>query len=100
MRLPELVSLYGAELPERPKDPDSPKVRTLAGGLDREGSDDLRALKHPATATTTPLTDGRHAYSAYWSLAILEAIQDGSVDGEELTAEKLYALTPPPPEDF
>ena len=98
VRLDGLVTIYGADLPDVPKRTDSPTTRCLCGGLDREGSDDLRSLDHPTTASTTPLTDGRHAYRAYWSLALLAALDSGDVTGEELTDAQLAALRQPDPE--
>ena len=89
-----LTEAYGAALPLVPKKPDSTLVVCLAGGLDREGSDDLRALDFPTTATTIALTDGRHAYMGYWSKAAISAVNNGVVEAEELTIEQLKSLTP------
>ena len=97
-RVDELVMLYGADLSDVPKRADSPVTRCIAGGLDREGSDDLRSLTHPTTATTTLLTDGRHAYAAYWSLALIQAVQDGEAIAQELTPAELQNLRLPTPE--
>lgn len=94
--LAELVGTYGAELPDTPKDPASPTTRCLCGGLDREGSDDLRALKLGTTATTIPLTDGRHAFLGYWTLAAVEAVQSGNIEAEEKSPEQFAALRPAP----
>ena len=91
-----LTEAYGAALPLVPKKPDSPLTVCLAGGLDREGSDDLRALDFPTTANTTALTDGRHAYMGYWSKAAIAAVNNGDVEAEELTLEQLQSLTPVP----
>jgi hypothetical protein len=88
----QLVADYGASLPVCPLRPNRGTIRCIAGGLDREGSTDLRALSHPTTASTTPLTDGRHAYSARWTLSILDAVQSGNVLGDEITPEQFDAL--------
>ena len=93
-RIGELVALYGSELPETPKDPDSPATRCIAGGLDREDSDDLRAMDYLTTASTTPLTDGRHASLGCWTHAILAAVASGDVIAEEITEAQLITLRP------
>tara|TARA_R110000868_G_scaffold360679_1_gene622728 strand:+ start:1764 stop:2114 length:351 start_codon:yes stop_codon:yes gene_type:complete len=91
-RIGELVAAYGAGLPDTPKDPASPTTVCLAGGLDREGSDDLRSMDYPTTASTVPLTDGRHASLGCWTNAILTAVAGGEVIAEELTAGQFTSL--------
>ena len=91
-RIAELVALYGADLPSCPKRSDSPSIRCICGGLDREESNDLRAVSYPETAVTLPLTDGRHAFHGYWSLALLAALASGEVTGEEITLEQFESL--------
>jgi hypothetical protein len=93
-----LTELYGAELPTVPLLPDSPVVRCLVGGLDREGSNDLRGLELGTTAITTPLSDGRHAYAGYWTVAAMEAVAQGIVEAEEITEEQFKSLLPPTPD--
>lgn len=88
----ELITLYGSDLKDTPKDPNSPTTRCLAGGIDREGSTDLRSMDYPTTATTVPLIDGRHAALGCWTLAIIEAVTLGEIEAEELTLEEFKSL--------
>ena len=90
----EFVAMYGSELKDTPKDPNSPTTRCLAGGLDREGSTDLRSMDYPTTATTVLLIDGRHAALGCWTNAIIEAVTAGAVEAEELTLEEFQSLRP------
>ena len=94
LRIGELVALYGSALPDTPKQANSQLTRSIAGGLDREGSTDLRSIKYPTTASATLLTDGRYASEGYWTLAVLDAVVSGDVLAEELTREQFQALTP------
>jgi hypothetical protein len=91
-RIGELVAAYGSDLPDTPKDPNSPTTRCLAGGFDREGSTDLRSMDYPTTATTVPLIDGRHAALGCWTLAILTALASGDVVADELTLGEFQSL--------
>lgn len=91
-RIGELVAAYGSDLNDTPKDPNSPTTRCLAGGLDREGSTDLRSMDYPTTATTVQLIDGRHAAIGCWTLAIMEAVTLGEIEAEELTLEEFKSL--------
>lgn len=97
--LGDLRETYGAYLPRVPLDLDSDQVLCIGGHIDRADSADLRAAEHPTTATTTPLTDGRHAARLCWSLAILAALDSGDLDGIELTDGELALLAVKPPED-
>jgi hypothetical protein len=55
----------------------------------------MRALQFPKTASLTDLTDGRKAYTALWSSALLEAFAQGLFPRvQELTEEELQSLVP------
>jgi hypothetical protein len=70
-------------------------VKTVACGWDDSEHTRLRALRFPETASLTDLTDGRKAYTALWSLKLLEAYEQGLLTGvQELTTEELQALLP------
>ena len=50
---------------------------------------------NPETASLTDLVDGRKAYTALWSLSMLQAFEDGLLlDVQELTMEELQTLLP------
>ena len=84
-------------LPEAPMRADSRMVPCVCGGRDQtDGPLVLRALLYPGTAQVTPLLDGRFAYTGYWSLGVLAAMESGVYEAEELTPEELVALLPPP----
>lgn len=68
---------------------------TIACGWDDSEHSRMRALRFPETASLTDLTDGRKAYTALWSLRLLEAFSQGLFPQvEELTQEQLQALLP------
>ena len=70
-------------------------VKTVACGWDDSEHTTLRALRFPETASLTDLVDGRKAYTALWSLGLLNALNAGLLpDAEELTLEQLQALMP------
>jgi hypothetical protein len=70
-------------------------VTTIACGWDDSEHTRLRALRFPETASLTDLTDSRKAYTALWSLKLLEAYEQGLLTGvQELTTEELQALLP------
>jgi hypothetical protein len=70
-------------------------VKTIACGWDDSEHTRLRALRFPETASLTDLIDGRKAYTALWSLRLLEAYDQGLLaDVQELTTEELQALLP------
>ena len=70
-------------------------VKTVACGWDDSEHTTLRALRFPETASLTDLVDGRKAYTALWSLGLLNALNAGQLpDAEELTLEQLQALMP------
>jgi hypothetical protein len=70
-------------------------IKTIACGWDDSEHTRLRALRFPETASLTDLTDGRKAYTALWSLRLLEALEQGLFsDVQELTSEELQALLP------
>ena len=86
-----------APLPEVPRRSDSRIVDCICGGRDQtDGPLVLRALLYPGTAAVTPLTDGRLAYRGYWSLAVIAAAEDGSIDADELTDQEFADLRPEP----
>lgn len=94
-RLSHLLATYGSNLPYAPLKPNSPLQRCIVGGRDQEeGELILRSLSYPTTASTTPLADGRHAFTGYWSLSILAAVETGNVIASEITPEQLSDLTP------
>jgi hypothetical protein len=70
-------------------------VKTIACGWDDSEHTRLRALRFPETASLTDLTDGRKAYTALWSLRLLEAFEQGLFpDVQELTQKQLIDLLP------
>lgn len=70
-------------------------VKTVACGWDDSEHTRLRALRFPETASLTDLTDGRKAYTALWSLRLLEAYDQGLLtEVTELTLEQLQDLLP------
>ena len=70
-------------------------VKTIACGWDDSEHTRLRALRFPETASLTDLTDGRKAYTALWSLRLLEAYEQGFLTNvQELTIEEMQALLP------
>lgn len=93
-RIEALRKSYGAELPLVPLDSSRGTVKTLIGGIDREGSDDLRAEQFGVSAGVTMLRDGRAAKGGYWTRALIKALKTGLVLAEELTAEQFAELSP------
>ena len=70
-------------------------VKTFACGWDDSEHTTLRALRFPETASLTDLTDGRKAYTALWSLKLLDVFNQGLFpDVQELTTEEMQALLP------
>jgi len=69
-------------------------VQTLLCGLDNSDTGNLRAMQLGVDAAPIALTDGRMCLGGYWSLAVKEAFEDGSIEGEELTTEQVKALQP------
>ena len=70
-------------------------VKTIACGWDDSEHTRLRALRFPETASLIDLTDGRKAYTALWSLRLLEAYEQGFLTNvQELTIEEMQALLP------
>jgi hypothetical protein len=89
-QLPQLTEQFGEEAQDGLL-----SVKTVACGWDDSEHTRLRALRFPETASLTDLTDGRKAYTALWSLKLLEAYEQGLLIGvQELTAEELQALLP------
>jgi hypothetical protein len=89
-QLPTLNEQYGEEATDGLL-----TVTTIACGWDDSEHTRLRALRFPETASLTDLTDGRKAYTALWSLKLLEAYEQGLLTGvQELTTEELQALLP------
>jgi hypothetical protein len=89
-QLPQLTEQFGEEATDGLL-----TVNTIACGWDDSEHTRLRALRFPETASLTDLTDGRKAYTALWSLRLLEAFEAGLLaDIQELTSEELQALLP------
>ena len=89
-QLPALTEQYG-----EPAQDGLQTYTTIAAGWDDSDHTRLRALRFPETAALTDLVDGRKAYTALWSLRLLEAFSQGLLpDVEELTLEKLQVLLP------
>lgn len=92
-QLPEIIQEYGSPA----WDGNIFVEKTLACGWDDSERTRLRALRFPETVSLTELTDGRLAYTALWSVPILEAFQNGVFDGvQELNLEQLQELIPVP----
>jgi hypothetical protein len=99
-QLPEALAEYGAELPLKPADAASPRIVTLLGHLDREGSEDLRAGDLGVSVVGQTLTDGRMAFSGHWSTAFLAAIGiDARLDGVGILTQEQYQAAMPQGED-
>ena len=89
-QLPQLTEQFGEEATDGLL-----SVITIACGWDDSEHTRLRALRFPETASLTDLTDGRKAYTALWSLRLLEAFEAGLLaDIQELTQEELFSLLP------
>jgi len=89
-QLPQLTEQFGEEATDGLL-----TIKTIACGWDDSEHTRLRALRFPETASLTDLTDGRKAYTALWSLRLLEALEQGLFpDVQELTSEELQALLP------
>ncbi len=89
-QLPQLTEQFGEEAQDGLL-----TVKTVACGWDDSEHTRLRALRFPETASLTDLTDSRKAYTALWSLKLLEAYEQGLLTGvQELTNEELHALLP------
>ena len=93
----DILEEYGEELSIAPGLPNSPKVKTLAGFKDREGSDDLRAAQLNETVFGTILTNNKMAFTAHFTQSFVDALSsDPRSEGVEiLTPEQLAELTPP-----
>lgn len=89
-QLPQLTEQFGEEAQDGLL-----SVKTVACGWDDSEHTRLRALRFPETASLTDLTDGRKAYTALWSLRLLEAYDQGALTGvQELTPEEMQSLLP------
>ena len=89
-QIPALIEVYGDDAMDG-----NQSYKTIACGWDDSEKTRLRALRFPETASLTPLNDGRMAYTALWSLALLQAFKEGLFpDAQELTQEELQALLP------
>ena len=89
-QLPQLTEQFGEEAQDGLL-----SVKTVACGWDDSEHTRLRALRFPETASLTDLTDGRKAYTALWSLRLLEAYDQGLLTGvQELTMEEMQSLLP------
>jgi hypothetical protein len=89
-QIPQLIENFGDEAMDG-----NQEFRTIACGYDTSDHNTFRALRFPETASLTDLVDGRKAYTALWSIPLLQAFRDGLFpDAEELTQEELTALLP------
>jgi hypothetical protein len=89
-QLPQLTEQFGEEAQDGLL-----SVKTVACGWDDSEHTRLRALRFPETASLTDLTDGRKAYTALWSLKLLEAYGQGLLTGvQELAPEEMQSLLP------
>jgi hypothetical protein len=87
-QLPELTEQFGEDAQDGLL-----TVKTIACGWDDSAHTRLRALRFPETASLTDLIDGRKAYTALWTLKLIEAFENGLLEGvQELTAEEFQAL--------
>ena len=90
IQLPELVEQYGEEAQDGHL-----TVKTIACGWDDSEHTKLRALRFPDTVSLTDLKDGRKAYTALWSVKLLDAIEQGVIsDVVELSEEEYMNLLP------
>jgi hypothetical protein len=88
--LPDLIANYG-----RPAMDGNLEVITIAAGWDDSEKTRIRALRFPETVSLTELTDGRYAYTALWTIPLLEAYDRGEFAGvSELTEVELQGLIP------
>jgi hypothetical protein len=90
--LQAITELHGEELSDMPANPSSPRRLCIVGGIDREGSSDLRSTCYMETAAPIPLIDGRFAYSGHWSLSLIDAVNAGQIEAEELSEEQFKSL--------
>ena len=89
-QLPQLTEQFGEEAQDGLL-----SVKTVACGWDDSEHTRLRALRFPETASLTDLTDGRKAYTALWSLRLIEAYEQGLLTAvQELTPEEMQSLLP------
>ena len=89
-QLPQLTEQFGEEAQDGLL-----SVKTVACGWDDSEHTRLRALRFPETASLTDLTDGRKAYTALWSLRLIEAYEQGLLTAvQELTMEEMQTLLP------
>ena len=89
-QLPQLTEQFGEEAQDGLL-----SVKTVACGWDDSEHTRLRALRFPETASLTDLADGRKAYTALWSLRLIEAYEQGVLTGvQELTPEEMQSLLP------
>lgn len=89
-QLPQLTEQFGEEAQDGLL-----TVKTVACGWDDSEHTRLRALRFPETASLTDLTDGRKAYTALWSLRLIEAYEQGLLTAvQELTMEEMQSLLP------
>ena len=89
-QLPQLTEQFGEEAQDGLL-----SVKTVACGWDDSEHTRLRALRFPETASLTDLTDGRKAYTALWSLRLIEAYEQGLLTAvQELTMEEMQSLLP------
>ena len=90
------IGIHGANLPIKPLDPNSGKVKVVCGRIDRIGSDDLRPCVFPEYMDPILLTNGEYAFKAFWTKSLIQTILDGSPNALILTQEQFDSLKPEP----
>ena len=94
------IELHGSELPKVPKRSNSSKINTVCGRLDRIGSNDLRPCEFPENSNPTLLTNGQYAYKAFWTVSVIDTINDGSPDAAIISESEYDSLKPPPSDEI
>lgn len=87
-KIPLLIEFYGEDAYDGLN-----IYKTIACGWDDSNHTKFRALRFPETASLTDLKDGRKAYTALWSIPLLQAFENGLFpEVQELTIEELQSL--------
>jgi hypothetical protein len=89
----DLLNVYGQEVQDGPR-----RLKTLGAHWDDAEKTRIRAASlHDGTITPIVLTDTRVAFRCLWPVALVEAFEEGAIEGvEELTPAQLAELTPQP----
>ena len=82
------------ELASTAPDHNGEEIKTLLCGLDNKDTGKLRALVLGVSAVPIILSDGRLCLGGYWADGVVEAFENGSIDGEELTSDQVKSLQP------